>query len=262
MSAEMSAPRVLRGTNAVALDRTLAVDLIDAAMTELGRQLPDVPRIDDVELLRCDLPSDIVTTTPIHVILPILAARYVPRATVNELRSNFGQPQTWTVGSPTQWSVRAYDKSRHLLWLASRQGADAAPLRNWSDAVKGTLRIEVEVRRPLLRKTGLTKVTDLSPAAIERLSELLSTRARVHQPYGSEVLTEQLIELGKTESPADFRNVMSLLAAEAFGVSVPMSKRPRQRALAIVRREGLHAAHVEGPRRFLDVLSSQEITSP
>ena len=151
MRVEASLPRVLLGHN---WDGIAVQDLDDAVYELLGRladHFDDVPRLTDVQVTRLDLTRDFLNVRNPSATLTAIASHPVQRATTNEKFRRGGQElQTLIHGSGRYWQVRGYDK------VFEQRGKSTPP----ADRIT-QLRFELQLRAKLLRRLGLSTLSDV-----------------------------------------------------------------------------------------------------
>ena len=259
---EVSLPTMLRGHNRDPLHPDLLLDGVETALVILGEELPGVPGLDQVWLQRLDLARDFQGVRLPPLTLEALARRHIPRATVHsQYRRPDGQLQTIMRGSKTQWMLRGYAKGYALEAQATRTDDPRlrAALAAWGACSEHQLRYELQMRRPLLKKMGLMKMSDCTPENLDTVARKYYDLAGWSAPYGGSRIRDALLEILPSLQPADRRNLLAYLYAEGAGIDSELSRHPLERVRAIARRYDLLAPDDSSPTRRLDFETGREV---
>jgi hypothetical protein len=192
-----------------------------------------------------------------------IAARHVPHARVHERQHRLdGALQSVTRGSKNEYLVRGYDKAYELLAAAGKRRDDRRePLTAWSAASAGQLRYELQLRAPLLRRKGLTTMTDLNESRLDDLAREYFVKARWDAPYGGKGRVQQKVEELRDEmTPSDWRSLCALLFCAERGIDQPLTRHVLDRVRPVVRRHNLLDVEDEHGLRRLDFNSGVEVS--
>ena len=258
---ELSLPTMLNGHNRNALDRTLLVDAVEASLILLAEEYPSIPSVESTVVQRLDVARNFTGVQSAHTTLTALSRRHVPYARVNEPRHRSdGSMQSLLRGSKREYLVRGYDKQHELLEHARTDRDKRELLHAWAGASEGLLRFELQLRAPLLRRKGLTHMTDLTPDVLDGLAREYFERARWEAPYGGAGRVRRTLEELRPElSRADYRNLCSYLYWTERGMEVDLSRNVLDRVRPLARKYNLLDSEDEGDVRRLDFDSGQEL---
>jgi len=262
---EFSAPTMLRGHNRDALPTNYLIDVVDAAVTDLGRHLPGLPALELLEVQRLDLARDfhgVASPTNVLAALSSVPIRYARLH--REFKRPDGSLQTLTRGSRSEWTVTGYDKSYELAERATltRDASLEHVYQSWADASAGQLRFELRLQRRLLRRKGIGTLND-AVAQSDYLARHYFRAAGWETDFGGiEHLAALLRSLRAEVTPAETRNVIVLLACRLWGVTPPLSRHSCERSLALARRFNLFSGSPGGDSWRLDFDSGQQVYGP
>ena len=258
---ELSLPTMLYGHNRNALDRTLLTEAVDTSLTVLAETYSDIPPVDRTVVQRLDLARDFVGVESTDRTLTALAHRHIAYARFNEShRRPDGTMQSLTRGSKNEYLVRGYDKAYELLDKARTDRAGHELLIAWASVSGGRFRFELELRRPLLRRKGLIRMTDFTPDVIDGLARHYFEHAGWADPYGGRGRVQQTLEqLRPSLSRADFRSLCSFLYSVERGIEVDLSRHVLDRIRPLVRKHNLLDIEDDGEVRRLDFDAGREI---
>ena len=261
MRVQVSLPRMLYGHNAELLPVGFLADGVDALLTELGRGLPSVPSIDQVQLQRLDLGRDFLGVMDTSKALIALGSRPMPRSRLNvSYDRRDGRKQTVYTGSRSSYCLRAYDKA-HELQEAIRHTADrgrTALLETLAAAAIGALRFELQLQRRALRRQGLAVMRDADPQVLEDVARGYFVQAGWGEAYGGPSrLAETLTKLQATLSRADFKNLVTFMACTDLGVEHGLSPKIVDRIKPFARACAMHSPD-DLELRHLDFSSGSE----
>jgi hypothetical protein len=261
---ELSLPTMLYGHNRNALPTALAIDALDAVLTDLGRTLPDVPSIEQCWPSRVDLARDFQGVASLSDTLTDIGRQHVRQAQHHaEYFSPNGDLQTLIRGTKGQYVVRGYGKAAELRSRGARGSADRAFLERWAAVSEGQLRVELELRAPLLRRKGLTAVTDLTSSTLDDLAQHYFDWCRFDIVTGGATRISAQIEaeVATGTTAAEIRNLCALILSDRVGIAAPMSRNPLEDARALANRLGLLGVDVTDDRepRRLDFDTGVEL---
>ena len=258
---ELSLPTMLNGHNRNAPDRTLLTDAVDASLFLLSEVYVDIPSVDRTVVQRLDVARNFSGVRSAHTTLTALSRRHVPYARVNESRHSRGTMQSLLRGSSKEYLVRGYDKHAELLDKARTDRDRRELLTAWAQTSTGLLRFELQLRAPLLRRKGLTRMTDLTPNVLDDLARDCFQHARWNAPYGGVGRVQQTLERLRPQlSRADYRNLCSYLYWTEHGMEVDLSRNVLDRIRPLARKHNLLDGEDDGPLRRLDFDAGRELS--
>ena len=217
---EFSAPTVLDGHNCEPLPLRMLPEVVDTVLNEIRRHLTGVPAIKDFRLIRIDIVRDFRDVASIDRTLHGLSSLPVTWATQNDhLQKGITREwQTFTRGSPSQWTVRGYGKSAQLQQLAQRDDYRHDLLLKLAGEAVGVLRWELELHADVLKKNGLRTLLDLSPHAVHKLTTYYFERSRFGDIFsGFNRLHDIVQELRATGRAPEARGLVTYLTTGLLG---------------------------------------------
>lgn len=261
LRAEVSLPTMLNGHNRDALGLYVLVDAVEAALILLSEQLPDIPELEQVVVQRLDLPRDFRNVESIHAVLAAMHMRHVPHAKLNEPHYTMdGTIQSLRRGTRGRYVVSGYDKAHELGERAAGNRRRRNLLEACATTSSGLLRVEQQLRAPVLREKGLISVTDVANADLRELSEEYFVRTRWAQPYGGRGRVQQTLEeLRPTLSAADYRNLCCYVFCAGQRMDVPLTRHTIDRVRPLARRHNLLDPEDDHHRRRLDFETGTEV---
>lgn len=241
---EFSVPCLLRGHNATGVDLPTTWDAVEAIFDEASHYIVWTEPFPALRLMRIDLPRDFAGVSDMPRVLAQYFAIPVPHASYDALhRGQSGQRvQTLQRGTTKRWIVRAYDKHEQLRSVAptfpsQRRMIDEAP--------PGTLRVEVQLRSPILREHGITTLADATEETLSSLQRKYFERSGLGRTIGGRdalSLARQRLEVegrGRQWAP-----VLGLLLADALKQPSNLSRTTQMKYRAIARELGITPADV------------------
>lgn len=236
---EVSAARVLYGHNAEPLPVELLVDVVSIIADELGLQGRGYTG--GLRLSRLDLTMDFAEVADPTGTLAALARRPDGWATsFQQYLRRSGKVQTVTWGSPTQWTVRLYDKS-YEIQHRKRSNNGLSPLdRAWAQEKRGQLRFEAQLRRPLLNRLRMTDPSLITQELITKTARHYFDLCGLGNPRrglrGVSDAVEELYANGRVRAAA---GLLAYLASQQVGVGAPMGSTTERKYRALARTLGL-----------------------
>lgn len=239
-SFEFSVPRLLRGHNGQGVDVAATLGAIDRLYTEAQPYLQWGTDVEGLRVQRLDMPRDFAGVEGIPGLLRRFQYVPVPRSTYSAVYANrtLGGVQNLEKGSKGRWVLRAYDKREQQ--LAVRTGG---PL-----VEPGTLRVEVELRTPILRREGILSVSDMDEALLGLLAERYFHRSGLGTAIGGSTSMERVWRtLSNQGRGKDAAALLGILHSEVEGWPPPYGRNTMAKHRRLAKELGLTAADAYEP---------------
>ncbi|MCE9620998.1 MAG: hypothetical protein K8R99_01490 [Actinomycetia bacterium] len=230
-SFEFCVPRVANGDNLHPVDLPTALSQVEAMYQRARRYVNwsvpsshlDVMRLDLA--LNCLSPSPTITSTWIEAISR-LRGPYHPKV---ERYSNVDGYTSLRRGSPKRWFLTAYDKAEELL---SKANSTNDPIRrqtflDLSIAATGVLRLELQLRRPVLVDRGIRTLTDLTPSILQQFHRRYVEQMQFHREVGGMTKVKSIADTVDATERLPLATLIGSLWLEAQGVSVEPDPRTK-----------------------------------